>query len=400
MAVGWNGPDPTGFSDGGGTSYELGTKYTAVDDVTINNVRVWAPVGGASRANRAGKIYSNAGTLLGTAVMPDTLSSGWTLHALDVPVEVTTGTSIIVSYDTTDTYGAAVGGFAYPVASSDGNVNAIERRLHATPDNFPPSGAGNTFYGIDIDYTVGIAGNTAPTVGISATVSTLAAAATLTIVDEVPATVTYAIKWGDGQTTTGLTSLGPHNHTYAAAGVYAIMVTATDAGGLQDSAAVAVTVPAAPPAGLNFTGVLNAIANKSARLGLFAKINKHEPKNAPGSKLTAAIWVQSVGPADAGLAVTNVRLTVTQRIYTSMISEPQDAIDPAIVHAVDRVMSAMTADLTLGGLVRCIDLLGLEGIRGSAPMSAEAGYVQLDNTIYRVMDITIPVILNDIWTQG
>lgn len=400
MAVGWNGPDPTGFSDGGGTSYELGTKYTAVADVTINNVRVWAPVGGASRSNRAGKIYSNAGALLGTAAMPDTLSSGWTLHALDVAVEVTTGTSIIVSYDTTDTYGATIGGFAYPLASADGNVNAIERRLHATPDNFPPSAAGNTFYGIDIDYTEGIAGNTAPEVGISATTSVLAASATLTIDDEVPATVTYAIEWGDGAVTTGLTSLGPHNHTYAAAGTYAIMATATDAGGLQDSAACAVTVRAAVPAGLNFAGVLNAVVSHANRLGVLSKVTKHEPKNAPGPGLMGAIWLQSVGPADSGLASTSVKLVVMLRVYTPMIQSEPDRIDPAVLNAVDRFMAALTGDLTLGGLVRCIDLLGLEGNRGGPPLSAEAGYLNIDTTIYRIMDVTVPIILNDVWTQS
>ena len=401
MVVGWNGPDPTGFSDGGGTHYELGTKYTAVDDITINNVRVWAPVGGASRASRAGKIYSNAGALLGTAVMPDTLSSGWTLHALDVPVEVTTGTSVIVSYDTTDTYGAAVGGFAYPVASADGLVSAIERRLHATPDNFPPSGAGNTFYGIDIDYTAGIAGNVGPTVGISATTSALNVAATLTIDDEVPATVTYAIEWGDGQSSTGLSSLGPHNHTYAAAGTYAIMVTATDAGGLQDSAAVAVTVAPALSGGLAFADIMNALAGHSLRLGVFAKVQKHQARNAPGSKVTTELWPQWIGPADSGSASTSVKLLVMQRVRVADTTLGSDAIDPTVVHAVDRVMTALTANITLGGLVRCIDLLGQEGSASpGGPLHAEAGYLEQDGKIFRVMDIFIPLILNDVWEQS
>lgn len=401
MSVGWSGGDPSDFSDGGSATYELGTEYLANGDVTINNVRVWGHAASASRASRAGKVWSSGGALLASAVFPDTLLAGWHTYPLDAPVEVPSGTTVVVSYDVTDTYGATTASIGYPRLSADTLVSAVRaRRDLSTPDVFPSGNTLAAFYGIDIDYAAGLVGNARPTVGLSATVSTLAAAATLTIDDETPATVTYAIEWGDGSSTTGLTSLGPHNHTYAAAGLYAIMVTATDDGGLTDSAAVAVNIPAALPAGLNFTGVLTAIANKSARLGLFSKINKHEPRNAPGSRITAAIWVQEIGPADAGLAETNVRLTVTQRIYTSMISEPMDAIDPQIVHAVDRVMSALTADLTLGGLVRCIDLLGLEGIRGSAPMSAQAGYLNIDGKIFRIMDITIPVILNDIWTQG
>lgn len=246
MTAGWNGPDPIGFSDGIGTHYELGTRYTAISDVTINNVRVWAPVGGAARANRTGKIWSTGGAVLATAVMPDTLTPGWTLHALDAPVALSTGTSVIVSYDVTDTYGATVGGFAFPLVSADGLVQAEERRLNSTPDLFPPSGAGNTFYGIDLDYTAGIAGNQRPVVGIAVTSVGLNASATLTIEDESPGTVSYVIDWGDGQTS-AVVGLGPHAHVYATAGTYAVMVTATDNGGLQDSAAVVVIIT--PPPG-------------------------------------------------------------------------------------------------------------------------------------------------------
>jgi hypothetical protein len=398
MANGWNGPDPSGFSDGIGTHYELGTKYTAVGDVTISHVRVWGHATGTARASRTGKIWSNAGVLLASATMDDTLPSGWTNYALNTPVEVVAGNSIIVSYDVTDTYGATTIGFAYPLVSSDGNVSAIERRLNATPDLFPPSGAGNTFYGIDIVYTAGLSGNERPVVGITATAGTLSASATLTIDDETPATVTYAIEWGDGQTSAGLTSLGPHNHTYASAGVYAIMVTATDDGGLTDSAAAAVTVRATLPAGLNFTGVMTAVADLSRKLGVFAKINKYEPKNAPVSGVTTAIWPQAVGPAESGLAATSVKIVLMQRIYTPFIDKdlPPDAIDPKVIRAAGLVMAALSADIELGGLARCVDLMG---IGGATPLSAEAGYLEQDRQVFRVIDIIIPIILNDVWEQ-
>lgn len=400
MAVGWSGANPSDFADGGGATYELGNEFLANADVTINNVRVWGHAASASRANRAAKIWSTGGALLASATLPDTLLAGWHTYPLDTFVEVPSGTSVIVSYDVTNTYGAVTSSLGFPRLSADSNVSAVRgRRDLATPDVFPSGTTLAAFYGVDIDYVAGLVGNARPVVGITASTSVLAVSATLTIDDESPSTVTYAIEWGDGQSSTGLTSLGPHAHTYAAAGTYAVMVTATDNGGLTDSAAVAVTVRAAVPTGLNFVGVLNAVANKSARLGVFEKINKHEPKNAPGSKLTAAIWVQSVGPADAGLAVTNVKLVLTQRIYTSMISEPQDAIDPEVIRATDLVMASLTADHRLGGLVRCIDLLSLEG-RGGKPLEADAGYLQIDNKLYRVMDINIPIILNDVWEQG
>lgn len=148
---------------------------------------------------------------------------------------------------------------------------------------------------------------------------------------------------------------------------------------------------------MNFKGIVSAVADRSSRTGLFARVNKHEPRNAPGSKITTAIWVQSIGPADSGLASTSVRLVLMQRIFTSMLQDPVEMIDFAVVHAVDVVLTALSADVDLGGLVRCIDLLGLNG---ATPLSAQAGYLNQDAKLFRVMDITIPLILNDIWTQG
>src|SRR5690349_21618704 len=125
---------------------------------------------------------------------------------------------------------------------------------------------------------------------------------------------------------------------------------------------------------LDFRGVLTAVADHAAASGLFSRVNKHEPKSAPSGKLIAAIWVQFIGPAESGLASTSVRLVLTVRIYTPMISDPPDAIDPAIMRAVDVLMTAYSGDFTLGGLVRNVDLLG----RGGVPLSANAAYLNQD----------------------
>jgi hypothetical protein len=146
---------------------------------------------------------------------------------------------------------------------------------------------------------------------------------------------------------------------------------------------------------LDFKSVLTAVADHAARSGLFSRVNKHEPKSAPDGKLIAAIWVQSIGPAESGLASTSVRLVLMVRVYTSMISDPPDAIDPAIVRAVDVLMTAYSGDFTLGGLVRNIDLMG----RAASRCPLRPRYLNQDNKIFRVMDITLPLILNDVWEQ-
>ena len=51
--------------------------------------------------------------------------------------------------------------------------------------------------------------------------------------------------------------------------------------------------------------------------------------------------------------------------------------------------------LTLGATVRAIDLIGMHG----TPMSAVGGYVTIGQQMSRVMEVTLPVLINDMWTE-
>lgn len=101
-------------------------------------------------------------------------------------------------------------------------------------------------------------------------------------------------------------------------------------------------------------------------------------------------------PPVSGLAETSGRLTLNARIYSSMKQEPQDAIDPNIITAASTLMDAYSGDFTLGGDVLEIDLLGGYG----QALSAQAGYVNQDNRLFRVMEIIIPVIVDNMFIQG
>lgn len=149
---------------------------------------------------------------------------------------------------------------------------------------------------------------------------------------------------------------------------------------------------------LNTTAALDSIASHALALGIFEQVNLHEPKNSPGSGLTAAVWVQDIGPvpASSGLGSTSARVEYTVRLYTNMLAEPQDMIDPQMTGAVDTLFAAYTGDLDLGASVRCVDLLGQAGI----PLSARAGYLNVEGKMFRIMDITLPLIINDAWSQA
>jgi hypothetical protein len=145
------------------------------------------------------------------------------------------------------------------------------------------------------------------------------------------------------------------------------------------------------------TAIIEAVASHAMASGYFHKVNQHEPKSAPLTNLYAAVWVQSIGPqvGASGLASTSARFTVNVRVYTSMLAEPQDMIDPDLTEAVDKLLAAYSGDFTLDGLIRNIDLQGM----GGQPLGAEAGYVEIEKKLFRVMTINVPMIINDAWNQ-
>lgn len=142
--------------------------------------------------------------------------------------------------------------------------------------------------------------------------------------------------------------------------------------------------------------ILNVIQSHALASGLFERVNGHEPDSAPGSGLTAAVWAQNIAPVrSSGLAATSGRLTFFVRLYSNVQQEPADAIDPALLAAVDTLLAAYSGDFELGGNVREVDLLGETG----TALSAQAGYLEMDGATYRIMDITLPLIINDLWQQ-
>jgi hypothetical protein len=141
----------------------------------------------------------------------------------------------------------------------------------------------------------------------------------------------------------------------------------------------------------------DALASTALRLGRFDRVNTHEPKGAIGNGVTAALWLQRVRPyaRQSGLAATSAVVTFTIRMFSPMLAEPQDAIDPAMLSSLDALMNAFTGDFTLGGAVAAVDLLGQSG----EALGAQAGYIDQSGKLMRVMDITVPLIINDAWEQ-
>lgn len=156
---------------------------------------------------------------------------------------------------------------------------------------------------------------------------------------------------------------------------------------------------------LDVEAIRRPILDHALASGLFDRVGGHEPKSAPGNGITAAVWVQSFDPVNvSGLDVTTARLIFQARVYTSMTSEPQDAIDPNLVTAAAVWIGRLIADLRLkgpsgegtGAAVPGIDVRGRQGVK----LAGVAGYVEQDGKLMRVYTITIPVLVNDVWQEA
>ena len=142
--------------------------------------------------------------------------------------------------------------------------------------------------------------------------------------------------------------------------------------------------------------ILDAVISHAARSGLFDQVNGHEPESPPGHGITAAVWVDSIEPVrSSGLAEGSGRLLLQVRLYTSADQSPPDAIDPNMVTAVDALLTAYAGDFELGGNVRCVDLLGMAG----PPMRARAGFIGESGQAFRIYNIDLPLLVNDLWPQ-
>ncbi len=150
---------------------------------------------------------------------------------------------------------------------------------------------------------------------------------------------------------------------------------------------------------INSQALIDALASHAMASGYFDRVNQHEPKNKPGRGLTAACWIDKIEPANgqSSLIATTARVTFNVRVYTNMLQNPQDMIDPSVMQATDALFEAYSANFTLGGLVEYVDLMG---ITQGHPLYSQSGYINIDNMVYRVITITVPCIVPDAWPQA
>jgi hypothetical protein len=143
--------------------------------------------------------------------------------------------------------------------------------------------------------------------------------------------------------------------------------------------------------------IVGSIMTYALGTNRFDSVNAHEPKSSPGNGISCAIWVQTIRALKAsGQASVSGLVVFNARVYKSFVSEPFDMIDPAVMAAISDLIGAMCGDFEFGDDtvdVRMLDVLGANG----TPMGAEAGYIEIDRSMYRIMTLTVPLVVNDMW---
>lgn len=272
MVNAWSGADPVEVVDAG--DYELGTQWRAVADITLTHARIYTGPNEVSIANRRARVWTTAGVQLGIATCDNDLPNGWSNWEYDTPIEIVAGTNFVTSHMTGGNYAITANAFDNNVPSADGNVVGVRfvdgangnGVFNGTPGSFPMTGSGqHHFYGSAFAYTVGIGGNTPPRI---TSLDIAQAGATVTIGvnavdDETLVGAEYRWNWGDGSADTVTNyPVVSAQHTYTASGMYAVLVTVTDAGGLSDSAAAPVEVVVTGGRELTFFNIPKLLATE------------------------------------------------------------------------------------------------------------------------------------------
>lgn len=140
--------------------------------------------------------------------------------------------------------------------------------------------------------------------------------------------------------------------------------------------------------------LMQAIQSHAQKLGVFkGGINLHAPLTNVSPDLACWIILDDLTPTpESGLPVVSIIVNMLVLITMSLNTRPLDDVDPAVLGAATVLLNEYANNFTLGGLVRDVEVF-----RG---LKAVAGYSLITGEPYRHVEITLPMIVNDAWTEA
>jgi hypothetical protein len=151
----------------------------------------------------------------------------------------------------------------------------------------------------------------------------------------------------------------------------------------------------------NIKATLDAISSHIARTGYVNDVRIGEPVSPPDAidKMHAAIYMASAGVVSLTLSTTIEVHSVMVRLYRrAAFGQGDDAgqVEAEMALAVSQVTSNLVGEFDLGATMRNIDIAGQYG----QSLSATWGYVTIGNTVFRTVDLTVPLVVDGSATQA
>jgi hypothetical protein len=148
-------PDNPNQSDGTGSAgdYELGMEFVSAKAGQINAIRYYKSP--SETGSHVGRIWTNAGTLLGSVNFTNETASGWQQQALTTPLNIAANTTYVVSVNANSYF--AVSGNGLGTTITNGDLSAVADGSNGiynfTPGLFPTLSNSSNNYFRDIVFT-------------------------------------------------------------------------------------------------------------------------------------------------------------------------------------------------------------------------------------------------------
>jgi hypothetical protein len=151
-------PPPSQVDSGDPSAVELGVRFYADYDGYITGIRFYKA--STNSGTHVGNLWTNAGTLLATAIFTNETSSGWQQVNFSQPVAITAGTTYVASYfapfghySDSASYFATSGTDAPPLHFPENGVDGLNGiYTYSSSTTFPTSNYQASNYWVDVAY--------------------------------------------------------------------------------------------------------------------------------------------------------------------------------------------------------------------------------------------------------
>ncbi|MCK9929429.1 hypothetical protein MXD62_19970 [Frankia sp. Mgl5] len=154
---------------------------------------------------------------------------------------------------------------------------------------------------------------------------------------------------------------------------------------------------------LGIRQIRDALISHLMVLGVFDTVSARAPDALPGTGVHGLVAFNRMVPArSSGLDATSMVPIFTVFVLVPLEQEPADDIDIVLLEATDPILASLIGDFTLGGLVRMVDVRGSEQSGGGtgAGLTVQTGHMTFPDQRYRFAEITVPLIVNDIYPEA